>query len=294
MKMSARIIQSQILRLWKKLLEHDPTCSEFGNIVKNIPSLREGAAKELLLRDDIKNEDLLCLMRYCEEVRIAAWDRFVLRNPSDIELRYVIENVLPLAEVAGKMLLDRFPAKNFLFCIMERVSSLRGEESEQYRDQFPTHDELCWVIRYISPLRSEAATMLLLGSPRNADLRCIAVRVPSLAVEAATMLLRRNPSKDDIQQVLATVPELKEEAARMLTRQASETELRELMAEHESGISESAGKEFYRRTTKLSVADKKYIQTNVPSLKVEIERREDKRIRAQILDVLLNLGHTVP
>lgn len=293
MKMSARKVQSRITELWKGLLGCHLTCFELGNVVRNIPLLREAAAKEILSRQDVVNEDLLCVMRYCEEVRIVAWDKFVLQNPSDVDLRYVIENVTPLGEIAGRMLLDRIPTKNFLFCVMERVSSLQNEAWEQYRDQIPTDDELCWVIRYIPALRVDAGKMLLRRNPRNVDLRCITVRIKDLAVEAGKMLLRRNPSKDDVQRVFDYVPELKDEASRILMRQASDIELRNFIKTHSGNIGESAEKELCRRTTKLSVADKEYLCSHAPSLEVEVERRRNEQSKARLLDELFTLGYGI-
>lgn len=293
MKMSVRKVQSRITELWKRLLGCHLTCSELGNVIKNVPSLREAAAKEILLRQDVVNGDLLCVMRYCEEVRIVAWDKFVLRNPSDIDLRYVIENITPLGEIAGRMLLDRMSTKNFLFCVMERVSSLQNEAWEQYRDQAPTNDELCWVVRYIPALRVDAGKMLLQKNPRNVDLRCVAVRVRDLAVEAGSMLLRRNPSKDDVQRVFDYVPELKDEASRILMRQASDIELQNFMKASSGNIGESTEKELYRRTTKLSIADKDYLCSHVPLLEVEVERRQNELSKARLLDELFALGYGI-
>ncbi|MBI2645230.1 hypothetical protein HYW94_03610 [Candidatus Uhrbacteria bacterium] len=288
--MSARKTQSHIIELWKRLLAHDPNCSDLGNVIKNIPLLREAAAKEILARHDATNEDVLCVMRYCEEVRIAAWDRFVLRNPSDIHLRYVIENITPLAEVAGRILLDRMPAQNFLFCIMEHIPLLCHEAWEYYQDQLPTHDELCWVIRYIPALQTEAGTLLLRRNPRNTDLRCVMVKVHNLAIEAGRMLLQQSPSKNDIQCVLDHVPQLKDEANRILMRHVSEEELRRLIEVCGEHVSEYADRELQRRTTKLSLTDKKYLRSHVPLSESEVERRQNERIRAHILDELLILG----
>jgi len=276
--------------LWKKLLDHHPTHFELEGVIKNIPSLRLAAAKELLAQQNVLNESLCCIMQYCEELRVSAWDKFALKNPSDIDLRRVIENVPSLAESAGRMLLDRYPEKHLLFCVMEHVSFLRNEAWIQYRDQAPTNDELRWIIRYIPALQIDAGKMLLRRNPNNADLRCVTVRVKELRANAGKALLHQNPSKDDIQCVLQHVPDLKDEAERLLVKCISEEDLWEFMKAEGREIGNLAGEELRKRTQHLTLPDKEYLHAHAPLLQIALEQYQQRHIRERVFEELLSIG----
>jgi hypothetical protein len=97
------------------------------------------------------------------------WKELLGQNPTNYDLRYVIEYVEPL----------------------------RAEAWQKLLEQNPTNADLRYVVRYVEPLRAEAWQKLLEQNPTNADLRCVIEYVESLRAEAEKILREREKPAEE-------------------------------------------------------------------------------------------------
>jgi len=66
---------------------------------------------EELLKQNPTNLDLRYIVEYVEPLREKAWQKLLEQNPTNLDLRYIVEYVEPLREKAGQKLLEQNPTR---------------------------------------------------------------------------------------------------------------------------------------------------------------------------------------
>ena len=105
-------------------------------------------------------ENLLNTIEYSTDTDLKshAWEQLLKQNPSNYDLRYIIEYT-DLKSQAAEQLLKQNPDNEDLRYIIE-YTDLKSHAAEQLLKQNPDNEDLRYIIRY-TDLKSQAAEQLL-------------------------------------------------------------------------------------------------------------------------------------
>lgn len=148
------------------------------------------------------------------------WEEFLAQEPTNDNLCEVIRDVEPLSELAGQLLLDRQPSKNFgeeMGLIMKKVMSLKEKAAEKLLAHETDNLYLCLIIKCVESLRERAWQKLLKQQPSDNDLVDIIIDIESLR-ERAWQELQEYEDIDEwvLYRIIVKVLPLREQAWKKL------------------------------------------------------------------------------